>query len=162
MTALRERFRDAARSFGRVFRNPNIRRIEGAWGCSVIAHWSYGIALAVFAYREGGAAAVGLVGLIRFLPSAAASPFAAVLGDRYRRERVLLGGYLSQTLAMGATAAVLLAGAPLPAIYALAALAATSLQLYALERDDFLEAVTVHPQSTKAADAVVRTRLAGR
>ena len=88
--ALRERFGDAARSFGRVFRNPNIRRIEGAWAASIIAHWAYGIALAVFAYREGGAAAVGLVGLVRFLPSAVASPFAAMLGDRYRRERVIV------------------------------------------------------------------------
>ena len=95
-------------------------------------------------------------------PAALFAPVASLLGDRYRRECVLRGGYRSHTLAMGATAAVLLAGAPLPAIYALAALAATSLQLYALERDDFLEAVTGHPQSTKAADAVGRTRLADR
>ena len=94
--ALRERFGDAARSFGRVFRNPNIRRIEGAWAASIIAHWAYGIALAVFAYREGGAAAVGLVGLVRFLPSAVASPFAAMLGDRYRRERVIVTAELTR------------------------------------------------------------------
>jgi CRP-like cAMP-binding protein len=40
--------------------------------------------------------------------------------------------------------------------------AQTRVQLYALERENFLEAVTGHPQSTKAADAVVRIRLAGR
>jgi len=34
--------------------------------------------------------------------------------------------------------------------------------LYALERDDFLEAVTGHPQSIEAADAVTRARLADR
>ena len=103
-----------------------------------------------------------MIGVLQLGPAALFAPVASLLGDRYRRGRVLLGGYLSQTLAMDATAAVLLAGTPLPAIYALAALAATSLQPYALERDDFLEAVTGHPQSTKAADAVVRTRLAGR
>ena len=80
MRALRGRFGDSARSFGQVFRNPNIRRIEGAWAASIMAHWAYGIALAVFAYRDGGAAAVGLVGLVRFLPSAVASPF--TLGAR--------------------------------------------------------------------------------
>ncbi|MDQ3777372.1 MAG: hypothetical protein M3310_00665, partial [Actinomycetota bacterium] len=79
MEGLRRRLADAIGSFGRVFRNPNIRRIEGAWAASIVAHWSYGIALAVWAYREGGAPAVGLVGLVRFLPSAVASPFAAVL-----------------------------------------------------------------------------------
>ena len=35
-------------------------------------------------------------------------------------------------------------------------------RLYALERDDFLEAVTGHPQSAEAAEAVTRTRLADR
>ena len=40
--------------------------------------------------------------------------------------------------------------------------ARTNTSLYALERDDFLEAVTGHPQSTDAADAVTRARLADR
>ena len=62
------------------------------------AHWAYGIALAVFAYRDGGAAAVGLVGLVRFLPSAVASPFTALLGDRYRRERVIVVAELTRAV----------------------------------------------------------------
>jgi hypothetical protein len=40
--------------------------------------------------------------------------------------------------------------------------AQTDTLLYALERDDFLEAVTGHPQSAEAADAVTRARLADR
>ena len=104
--ALRRRFEDSARSFGQVFANPNIRRIEGAWAASIIAHWAYGIALAVYAYRDGGAAAVGLVGLVRFLPSAVASPFASVLGDRYRRERVIVVAELVRAVLLAATTAV--------------------------------------------------------
>ena len=38
--------------------------------------------------------------------------------------------------------------------------ARTDTSLYALEREDFLEAVTGHPQSAEAADAVTRARLA--
>jgi hypothetical protein len=41
-------------------------------------------------------------------------------------------------------------------------IATTDTLLYALERDDFLEAVTGHPQSAEAADAVTRARLADR
>jgi MFS family permease len=37
--------------------------------------------------------------------------------------------------------------------------ARTNVRLYALERDDFLEPVTGHPQSAEAADAVTRKRL---
>jgi hypothetical protein len=37
--------------------------------------------------------------------------------------------------------------------------ARTRVQLYALERDDFLEVVTGHPQSAEAADVVTRKRL---
>ncbi len=111
--ALQRRLSDAARSFGHVFKNPNIRRLEGAWAVSIIAYWAYGIALAVFAYREGGAAAVGLVGLVRFIPSAIASPFAAVLGDRYRRELVIVVAELVRASFLSRyTAVVVLDGSP--------------------------------------------------
>src|SRR5687767_5565994 len=62
-----------------VFRNPELRRVELAWAGSVTGDWAYVVALAVFAWDAGGAAAVGLVGLIRFVPAAIAAPFAAVL-----------------------------------------------------------------------------------
>jgi CRP-like cAMP-binding protein len=39
--------------------------------------------------------------------------------------------------------------------------AKTDARLHALERDDFLSAVTGHPESAEAADAVVASRLAG-
>jgi MFS family permease len=119
---LRERSSDAARSFGRVFRNPNIRRIESAWAASVIAHWAYGIALAVFAFQQGGAAAVGIVGLVRFLPSAVASPFVAMLGDRYRRERVIVLANLTRAVLLALTVAVVALDGPEAFVYLLAGL----------------------------------------
>lgn len=122
--ALREQLADAARSFGRIFRNPNIRRIEGAWAASIIAYWAYGIALAVFAYQEGGAAAVGIVGLIRFVPSAIASPFAAMLGDRLRRERVIVVAELVRAALLALSVAVLAVDGPVGLVYLLAALVA--------------------------------------
>jgi MFS family permease len=155
--ALRERLRDAARSFGQVFRNPNIRRIEGAWAASILAHWSYGIALAVFAYREGGAAAVGLVGLVRFLPSAAASPFAAMLGDRYRRERVIVVAELTRAALLGITVAVVVADAPAAFVYVLAGLVAIAYSAVRPAQAALLPTVARTPKELTAANVTSST-----
>ena len=44
-----------------VFHNPNLRKLQLAWAGSNLGTWGYGIALAVYAYDQGGAQAVGLV-----------------------------------------------------------------------------------------------------
>ncbi|MBA2359726.1 MAG: MFS transporter [Actinobacteria bacterium] len=157
MRALRERLRDSGRSFGTVFQNPNIRRIEGAWAASIIAHWAYGIALAVFAYREGGAAAVGLVGLVRFLPSAVASPFAALLGDRYRRERVIVAADLTRALLLGTTVAVIAIDAPVPFVYVLAGLVAIAYSAVRPAQAALLPSVARTPQELTAANVASST-----
>ena len=90
MGAMRQRLAESFGAFARIFRNPDIRKVELAWSASVIGHWAYGIALAVYAYDQGGAAAVGLIGLIRFLPPAIFGPFTAMLADRFRRELVVV------------------------------------------------------------------------
>ena len=71
-------------------RNGDIRRTELAWGASVAAEWAHFVALGVFAYHRGGTSAVGVAGLVRLLPAAVIAPFAASLGDRFRRERFLV------------------------------------------------------------------------
>jgi len=155
--ALREQLGDAARSFGRVFRNPNIRRIEGAWAVSIIAHWAYGIALAVYAYRDGGAAAVGLIGLVRFLPSAIASPFAAVLGDKFRRERVIVGAELTRAVLLGATTVVVLVDGPAAVVYLLAALVAIAYSAVRPAQAALLPALAKNPQELTAANVTSST-----
>jgi MFS family permease len=155
--ALRERLRDTGRSFGRVFRNPNIRRIEGAWAASVMAHWSYGIALAVFAYRDGGAAAVGLIGLVRFLPSAIASPFAAVLSDRFRRERVIVTAELTRAVLLAATTAVVVLEGPSALVYVLAAFVAVAYSAVRPAQAALLPSLAKTPQELTAANVTSST-----
>jgi MFS family permease len=155
--ALRERFGDAARSFGRVFRNPNIRRIEGAWAASIIAHWAYGIALAVFAYREGGAAAVGLVGLVRFLPSAVASPFAAMLGDRYRRERVIVTAELTRATLLTLTFVVVATDGPVVLVFVLAGLVAVAYSAVRPAQAALLPSLARNPRELTAANVTSST-----
>ncbi|MDQ2982189.1 MAG: hypothetical protein M3R26_07700, partial [Actinomycetota bacterium] len=88
--SLRRRLGESLRAFAAVFRNEDLRRLELAWSGSIIGQWGYEVALAVFAYRAGGATAVGLVGLVRLLPAAVVAPFAALLGDRFRRKRIMV------------------------------------------------------------------------
>jgi MFS family permease len=157
VSALRARLGDSARSFGQVFRNPNIRRIEGAWAASILAHWAYGIALAVFAYRDGGAAAVGLVGLVRFLPAAAASPFTAVLGDRYPRERVIVVAELSRAVLLATTTAIVVMEGPPALVYVLAGLVAIAYSAVRPAQAALLPSVAKTPKELTAANVTSST-----
>ena len=109
--------------------NPGLLRVELAFVGFNVAEWATWVSILAFAYGVGGAAATGLVALVQLVPAALVAPLAAIAGDRYRRERVLLAGYVAQALSMAATAAALLAEAPVPLVYGLAALAATSITI---------------------------------
>jgi MFS family permease len=97
--------RQLAHALGVASRNENVRRVELAWGAAIAAEWGHFVALGVFAYQQGGTAAVGVAGLVRLLPAALVAPFAASLGDRFRRERFLLGLTVVGAAALAASAA---------------------------------------------------------
>ena len=65
---------------------------------SVSGRWAVTVALAVYAYNEGGAAYVGILGVVRILPAAIAGPLAASLLDRVRTDRLLLLAGFGRTL----------------------------------------------------------------
>src|SRR5947208_14964519 len=102
---LREQLRESGHAFSEVFRNSNLRRVEVSWAGTVCAYWIFIVTLGLYAYQHGGAAAVGLVGLLRVLPSVVAAPFGAVLGARYRRERVVVAINVSRSVPTAAAAA---------------------------------------------------------
>ena len=92
-------------ALGTAARNENVRRVELAWGAAIAAEWAHFVALGVFAYEHGGASAVGLAGLVRLLPAAVIAPFAASLGDRFRRERFLQAMLVAGAAALAGSAA---------------------------------------------------------
>ncbi len=97
--------RQLLRALGVATRNDNVRRVELAWGAAIAAEWAHFVALGVFAYQQGGTTAVGVAGLVRLLPAALVAPFAASLGDRFRRERFLLALTLVGAGSLAASAA---------------------------------------------------------
>lgn len=122
MQGLRARIADSTRSFGRVFANPDLRRLQLAWAGSLIGNWSYFVALAIYAYTQGGAAAVGVVSVIRMIPAAIASPFVAGLADRYSRKLVMISSDVIRAGLMAAAALTIWQGWSAYIVYAIVGL----------------------------------------
>jgi len=153
LTSLRGRFGESLRAFAAVFANRDLRRVELAWSGSMIGQWGYEVALAVFAYRAGGATAVGLVALVRLLPAAFVAPFAALLGDRYRRRRIMVAADLARACAIGGAAAAAFAGAPATVVYALAVVAALTGTAFAPAQSALLPSLARSAEELTAANA---------
>jgi MFS family permease len=120
----------AAAAFASNAINPNLRRAQlsflGAW----TAEWAFTVALGIVAYRAGGPTAVGLVGLLRMVPSAVIAPLAAPLADRGRRERVLVLVSTVRGVATGVAGIVVAVNGPIVIVYILAALSTIAATLY--------------------------------
>src|SRR5439155_10891987 len=111
------RLLEARRAFAGVAHNPGLRRLELAWAFSIVGSWAYSVAVVVFAYEQGGARAVGIVGLLRWVAAGLASPFAAVLGDRYDRRVVMVASDLVRAALIGVAAAAVFADASAAVVY---------------------------------------------
>ena len=120
----------AAAAFSSNARNPSLRRAQlsflGAW----TAEWAFTVGLGIVAYRDGGATAVGLVGLLRMAPSAILAPLLSPLADRGRRERVLILVSTVRGVATGAAAVVVGLSGPTYVVYVLAVLSTIAATLY--------------------------------
>jgi MFS family permease len=154
---VRERLREAKDAFAAVFSNPALRRVEISWALSITAYWVFIVALSLFAYEEGGAAAVGLVGLIRVLPSVVAAPFAAMLGDRYPRHRVIFLVNIARTALILAAAAVALLDVHVGVIYLLTALVGLMQSLFRPTQAALLPSLARSPEELTAANLVLTT-----
>jgi MFS family permease len=143
--------------FAAVFANEDLRRLEVAWSGSILGQWGYEVALAVFAYRAGGATAVGVVALARLLPAAFVAPFAALLGDRFRRRQIMIAADLARVCSMGGAAAAVFAGAPAEVVYAFAIVTAVTGTAFAPAQAALLPALARSPEELTAANATTTT-----
>lgn len=152
MSRLRRRLREPLLALQQVFRNPNLRRIQLAWAGSITGQYAFSIALAVYAYRHGGATAVGVVIVVRMAPAAIISPFAAIVADRGRRERVMLAADLIRAAALGGAAVIVFVGGPAAAVYALAALVTTVSTVFHPAQAALLPSLARSPEELTAAN----------
>jgi MFS family permease len=150
-------FSSIVRGYSAVLRSRNLRRAQLAWAAAVTAEWAFFVGVGVFAFERGGTLAVGLVGLIRMLPSAIVGPFASALGDRYRRDRVVLGLFLSMAAAIAVAALVAYTEPSAALIYVLAAVAATSATLSRSAQWALLPSLCRTPEELVAANGSTMT-----
>ena len=147
----------AVSALAALARNDNLRRVQLAWGASITAEWGHFVALGVFAYQAGGTSAVGVAGLVRMLPAAIVAPFAASLGDRFRRERFLVAISLVGSAALGGSAAAFFVGRSEAIIFGLAAVVGVTSTLFRPALQAILPSLARTPEELIAANGATST-----
>lgn len=150
-------FAESMRSLGDVFRNRDLRRLQLAWIGSIIGNWAYLVALVVYAYDQGGPAAVGIVGVLRMLPAALAAPLVATLADRYPRRVVLIGADLTRALLMALAGLTIWWDGPAPAVYAIVTLSTVAGTVFRPAQAALLPSLARTPAELTAANVASST-----
>jgi MFS family permease len=148
---------DSGVAFRDVFRNEGLRRIELAWAASIVGTWAYGIAVIVYAYEQGGATAVGVVGLARWFSAACASPFAAVLGDRYDRRWVMASSDIARAALIAGAAVAVFADASPFVVYVLAVLVSVVATAFRPAEAALIPSLARTPEELTAANVAAST-----
>jgi MFS family permease len=157
MARFRQRMRESLRAFRSVYGNRDLRRLQLAWAGAIIGGWAYVISLAVFAYREHGAYAVGALAVARWVVSGLAAPIAGVVGDRYRRVRVLIASSAFRSAAIAlAGVAVLVEISPF-VVYTLAVLAALAGTVFNPSEAALVPTLARSPEELTAANVSAST-----
>ena len=112
------------------------------------------VGLGVFAFRDGGAAAVGAVTAVRLIPAALMAPFAATVADAVRRELILVWIGLVRAVTLGAAAVLLTVGGSTGAVYGLAIAATIAQTLYRPAHSALLPALCTSPQQLTSANVL--------
>jgi MFS family permease len=151
------RARASFRALGAVLSSPPLRRLQLAWAGSILGDWAYLVALGVYAYDQGGASAVGLVGLIRLIPGALIAPFSASFVDRFRRVAVMVVADVVRFALMAAAALVIAADGPAPIVYGLVALTSATGTVFRPAQAALLPALVTSPGELTAANVASST-----
>jgi MFS family permease len=140
--------------FRETLRSPDLRRAELAFGILWASEWGFQVALSVIAFRDGGAAAVGIVAALRMVPAAVLAPVASAIADRLPRDRVLIAAGLARAAVLAGATVTLAAGMPTAATYALAVLATAAFTVVRPAHSALLPALARSPQELTSATVV--------
>jgi MFS family permease len=154
---LKSRVAQSVSAFHSVFANPSLRYLELAWAMAILGQWVFVLGVSIYAYDSGGAQAVGVIVLLRFAFGAVVAPFAGVLADRHRRERVLLGSALGRVVLVSVAAVSVALDAPPLVVYVLAIATAVASTPFRSAQAALTPSLARTPEELTAANAVAST-----
>ena len=143
-----------SRALALTAESPSLRRAQLSFAFIWTAEWAVMVTLGVVAFRDGGPAAVGVVTALRMLPAALLTPFAAVVADAVRRERVLACVSAVRAATLAAAAAVLAVDGPVAIVYSLMVLATVAHTLYRPAHSALLPALCAGTHELTSANTV--------
>jgi Cyclic nucleotide-binding domain len=149
-----QRLSESGRAFAAVQRSPTLRRVLLAFGFAWTAEWAFTVALGVVAFRNGGAAAVGLVGFARMAPAALLAPISIAVADRFRLDHMLIYSSLLRGGAIASATLMLAIGAPIVTVYAFAVLATAAFIIFRPAHSALLPALCAVPLELTSANVV--------
>jgi MFS family permease len=149
--------KESAAAFGGVLRNRHLRRINLALAGSVMGDWAYSIAISVWAYREGGATAVGVFGVVRYVTMALLSPVLATLADKHSKKLVMVGADLVRVILVVVATVLIATDAPPIGVYALALTTAVVGQAFRPAQAALLPSLASNAEELSGANVVAST-----
>jgi MFS family permease len=133
----------------------DLRRLQLTWTFASIGSWTFFIVLAVYAYDQGGATAVGVAALARMVPAGLAAPLAGMIVDRSSRREVLLASTIGRSVLLAGIAACVAADAPLAVVLVLAALVTALATAHKPAQAALLPTLAGSPRQIAASNAVL-------
>lgn len=140
-------------TFRAALATPELRRVQAAWTAGAIGNWAFFVVLAIYAFDEGGATAVGLAALARMLPAGLTAPFTSLLADRRSRRDLLLEATLVRALSLAAIVAAVALDASLAVVLVLAAVQTIACTAAKPAQASLLPLLARSPEQLAAANA---------
>ena len=137
--------------------SPALARTQGAWALICVATWTYTVVVAVYAFRAGGAAGVGLAVVLRTLPSVLAGPAVGELADRISRAAVMTGSACASAIALGLSATAAALGAPELPVYLLGLVVTVAGMAFRAAQSAIMPALARDPRALASANVVTST-----
>ncbi len=157
MTGVSDQLAESRIAIANVFGNRSLRRLNLALVGSVTGDWAFSVAISVYAYNDGGATALGLINVVRYLVMAVLAPLLATLADRFDRRLVMFCADVVRVVLVLASAWIVIAdGPPLP-VYALSVLIGIAGMVFRPAQAAILPSLAKSPSELTAANVASST-----